>query len=66
VAVARLGVGETLPARATPAAIRAAIDRLLADGPVRDAASALGRRLRAQHPGEAAVRVLEDAAHRVR
>jgi UDP:flavonoid glycosyltransferase YjiC (YdhE family) len=65
-AVARLGVGETLPARAKPAAIRAAIDRLLADGPVRDAASALGRRLRDQHPGEAAVRVLEEAAHRVR
>ncbi|GAB3604459.1 glycosyltransferase [Microbacterium aureliae] len=65
-AVERLGVGAALPRTASPAAIRAAAERLLADGPERRAAAALGERLRAMDPAGAAVAVLAQAAAAVR
>ncbi len=61
-AVARVAAGEALPRRARPAAIRAAVDRLLVDGPERASARALGHRLRAMHPDAQVVRLLQEAA----
>lgn len=45
-AVAETGAGEVLAKKASPAEIRAVVERLLADGPHRRAAASLGARIR--------------------
>ncbi|BCB90061.1 hypothetical protein Psuf_073740 [Phytohabitans suffuscus] len=63
-AVARLGVGRTLRKSAKPAAIRAAAADLLAGGPHRAAAAALGTAIRERDGAAVAADLIESAAAR--
>ncbi|WP_324192048.1 glycosyltransferase [Nocardia puris] len=59
----RLGIGTTIPvARATPAAISAAVTRALTDGPARARMSALAAELRALPSADEAAELVENVA----
>jgi UDP:flavonoid glycosyltransferase YjiC (YdhE family) len=61
--VAALGVGRRLGTRAKPAAIRAVIDDLLADGPHRNAAARLGATIRSYDGRRGGADVIESVLH---
>lgn len=63
--VAAQAAGEVLPKDASPEQIRAAVERLLAPGPHRDAAARTGARLRAQHAAAAAADELHSLTAKV-
>ena len=61
-AVERVGAGRTLGRRSGPAAIRAALEELLADGPHRAVAAGLGERIRADDGRRRGADLLEELA----